>query len=153
LLEGLVYGAHAGTAASRAALETNGHYRVFPLENPIVETPAEPLDLADIRNSLKALMWRSCGVRRSGELLDEALEAVDGWRRYVLARQFDDLDGWELQNMLTLARVMIQAALLREESRGVHLRTDFPRLDDAQWNKHLWFERSDGDSQERWGAA
>jgi L-aspartate oxidase len=53
--------------------------------------------------------------------------------------------------MLTLARVMIQAALVREESRGVHLRTDFPRLDDARWNKHLWFERSD--AAERWGAA
>ena len=61
--------------------------------------------------------------------------------------------GWELQNMLTLARVMIEAALLREESRGVHLRTDHPQLDDARWNKHLWFERSEGDSLERWGAA
>jgi L-aspartate oxidase len=153
LLEGLVYGAHAGAAASKAALEMNGQYRVFPLENPVVATPAEPLDLADIRNSLKALMWRSCGVRRSGELLAESLEAVDAWRRYVLARQFDDLGGWELQNMLTLARVMIQAALIREESRGVHLRTDFPQRDDAHWNKHLRFERSESDDQERWGSA
>jgi L-aspartate oxidase len=96
-------------------------------------------------------MWRACGVRRRGETLADALEAVDQWRRYVLPRQFDDIEGWELQNMLTLARVMIQAALVREESRGVHLRTDFPRLDDAHWNKHLWFERSD--ANERWGAA
>ena len=98
-------------------------------------------------------MWRNCGVRRTGERLAEALETVDGWRRYVLARQFDDLDGWELQNMLTLARVMIEAALLREESRGVHLRTDYPQLDDAHWNKHLWFERSESEALERWGAA
>jgi L-aspartate oxidase len=153
LLEGLVYGAHAGAAASRAALERDGDYRVFPLENAVVAPPAEPLDLADIRNSLKSLMWRSCGVRRSGEGLADALETVDGWRRYVLARQFEDADGWELQNMLTIARVMIEAALLREESRGVHLRTDFPALDDARWNKHLWFERSEDDSLERWGAA
>jgi L-aspartate oxidase len=81
------------------------------------------------------------------------LEDVDQWRRYVLARQFDDAEGWELQNMLTLARVMIQAALVREESRGVHLRTDFPRLDDSRWNKHLWFERCEGPAAERWGAA
>ena len=153
LLEGLVYGAHAGAAASRAALENDGQYRVFPLENPVVAPPAEPLDIADIRNSLKSLMWRNCGVRRSGELLEEALETVDGWRRYVLARQFDDLEGWELQNMLTIARVMIQAALLREESRGVHLRTDFPGLDDNRWNKHLWFERNEANSLEQCGAA
>ena len=78
---------------------------------------------------------------RPAPALAEARQAVDQWRRYVLARQFDDIDGWELQNMLTLARVMIQAALVGEESRGVHLRTDFPKLDDAHWNKHLWFER------------
>lgn len=153
LLEGLVYGAHAGAAASAAALERDGDYRVFPLENAVVIPPAEPLDLADIRNSLKSLMWRNCGVRRTGEGLAEALETVDGWRRYVLARQFDDLDGWELQNMLTLSRIMIEAALLREESRGVHLRTDHPQLDDSRWNKHLWFERTEGEPAERWGIA
>ena len=48
------------------------------------------------------------------------------WCGYVLARQFTDPDGWELQNMLTVARLMVEAALAREESRGVHLRTDFP---------------------------
>jgi L-aspartate oxidase len=153
LLEGLVYGAHAGASASQAALASPGQYRVYPLASPVVAAPAEPLDLEDIRNSLKAAMWRDCGVRRSGEFLNEALESVDQWRRYVLARQFDAIEGWELQNMLTLARVMIQAALVREESRGVHLRTDHPRLDDARWNKHLWFERSEGQNVERWGAA
>jgi L-aspartate oxidase len=131
----------------------HGEYRIFPLDNAVVAPPAEPLDLADIRNSLKSLMWRNCGVRRTGEMLAEALETVDGWRRYVLARQFDDLEGWELQNMLTLARVMIEAALLREESRGVHLRTDYPQLDNARWNKHLWFQRGEADAIERWGAA
>jgi L-aspartate oxidase len=153
LLEGLVYGAHAGVSAAGAALASNGEFRVFPLENPVVAPPAEPLDLADIRNSLKSLMWRNCGVRRSGEGLSEALETVDGWRRYVLARQFDDHEGWELQNMLTLARVMIEAASLHEESRGVHLRTDHPQRDDTHWNKHLWFQRSEADALEKWGAA
>ena len=88
-----------------------------------------------------------------GRCCDEALESVDRWCRYVLARQFTDPDGWELQNMLTVARLMIEAALAREESRGVHLRTDFPATDDAHWNKHLWFERSESQSLERWGAA
>ncbi len=65
LLEGLVYGAHAGEGASRAAAEIEDDYRALPLENPAIEAEAgEPLDLADIRNSLKSLMWRSAGVRR-----------------------------------------------------------------------------------------
>jgi L-aspartate oxidase len=98
-------------------------------------------------------MWRACGVRRSGDDLADALESVDQWRRYVLGRQFADIEGWELQNMLTLARVMIQAALAREESRGVHLRIDFPKLDDARWNRHLWFQRDERGAAELSGVA
>jgi L-aspartate oxidase len=55
----------------------------------------------------------------------------------VLARQFTKPDGWELQNMLTVASLMVESALAREESRGVHLRTDFPKVDDANWRRHL----------------
>jgi L-aspartate oxidase len=98
-------------------------------------------------------MWRNCGVRRGSERMLEALDAVDQWRRYVLTRQFDDKPGWELQNLLTVARVMIEAALAREESRGVHLRTDFPGVDDANWNKHVWFERDEFAAIERFGSA
>ena len=98
-------------------------------------------------------MWRAAGVRRRKELLEEALSAVDQWRRYVLVRQFDDAAGWELQNMLAVSRIMIEAALAREESRGVHLRTDFPKRDDDKWNRHLWFVRDDAQGMERRGIA
>ena len=54
--------------------------------------------------------------------------------------------------MLTLSRIMIQAALLREESRGVHLRTDYPTLNDTQFNHHLWFQREEPNSTELSGA-
>ena len=93
--------------------------------------------MQDIRNSLKSLMWRAAGVRREGRKLSEASETIDGWCHYVLPRQFTDPAGWELQNMLTVARVMIAAALRREESRGVHLRSDFPEQDDQTWQRRL----------------
>ena len=81
LLEGLVYGAHAGQGASRAAAQMPDDYRGLPLENPPVEDPTEPLDLPDIRNSLKSLMWRSGGVRRSRQELSDALDSIDTWQR------------------------------------------------------------------------
>lgn len=144
LLEGLVYGAHAGHGASQAALAMPSDFRVFPVTSePLADSldSHEELDVTDIRNSLQALMWRACGVRRSEELLAEALLTIDQWRRYVLVRQFNDVEGWELQNLLIIARVMVEAARARQESRGVHLRTDFPEVDDAHWNRHLWFRR------------
>lgn len=142
LLEGLVYGAHAGEGASRAALEIEDDFHAPPLENPQAPEPVEPLDLADIRNSLKSLMWRDVGVRRDRQGLAEAVHTIDQWRRYVLPRQFNAPAGWELQNMLCVARLMSQAALEREESRGVHLRTDFPDLDNEHWRRHITFCRN-----------
>ena len=61
------------------------------------------------------------------------------------------MTGRLVQTRGSLARVIIEAALLREESRGVHLRTDHPRLDDDHWNRHLWFQRSEAEGLERWG--
>ena len=143
LLEGLVYGARAGRAASAAAAEMPDDYHAIPLTNPAVETPSELLDLADIRNSLKSLMWRSAGVWRDADLLREALSQTDQWSRYVLNRQLADPAGWELQNLLVVARAVITAALSRTESRGVHLRTDFPDQDDAQWQRHISIVRQE----------
>jgi L-aspartate oxidase len=137
LLEGLVYGARAGAGASAAALEMPDTFQALPLENAPVDPGVEALDLLDIRNSLKSLMWRAAGVRRDGQQLAEARKNVDQWCHYVLPRQFVDPEGWELQNMLTVARIMIESALRREESRGVHLRSDFPESGGPSWRRRL----------------
>lgn len=135
LLEGLVYGKRTGRNASERALVTPDRFEAINLHHPIANS-SEPLDLEDIRNSLKSLMWRNVGVRRDAHGLEDAIEAIEAWCRYVLPQQFDHPRGWELQNMLVVARVMAQAAFLRQESRGVHLRMDFPQMD-TQWNHHL----------------
>lgn len=141
LLEGLVYGGRAGAAASAEVLAEGPEahaFRVPPISNPRVEESGDgpPLDLADIRNSLQSLMWRQVGVERSGDELAEALATVEGWCRYVLPRQFPDPQGWQLQNMLQVARLMIAAALEREETRGVHFRADRPKAS-ADWLAHV----------------
>ncbi len=141
LLEGLVYGARAGVGASKAALAEPDEYRAIPLENELVEPHAEPLDLVDIRNSLRSLMWRMAGVKSDGPQLAEAAQTIRRWCRYVLSRQFSDPTGWELQNMLTVASLMVESDLAREESRGVHLRADYPDRDDANWRRHLSVSR------------
>jgi L-aspartate oxidase len=123
-------------------MEQGGDFALVPLENPAVPESGEPLDTADIRNSLKALMWRNAGIRRDQARLEEARDTIAAWNQYVLPRQFREPSGWQLQNMLTIAELMVAAALEREESRGVHLRTDFPRLDDAHWRRRITFRQS-----------
>ena len=136
LLEGLVHGARAAEDIARVLDASPMSLEVPPVSAPPPPPWREPLDVADIRNALRALMWRNAGITRNAKGLDEAAEQVDRWCRYVLATGFDDPAGWTLQNMLTVARLMISAAIAREESRGVHTRTDFPATDPA-WARHV----------------
>jgi len=140
LLETLVHGVAAGAGASQAALGMDDDFRVPLVDNPRVTPSGENLDLIDIRNSLKSLMWRDVGVRRDAEGLEDAVESIGHWSSYVLADQFFDPGGWELQNMLCVGRIMIEAALQREETRGCHVRVDFPGTDDS-WARHATFRR------------
>jgi len=144
LSEALVFGARAGKEASRAALDQDDTFSALMIENPRSEAVSDTLNLSDIRNSLKSLMWRSAGVRRDDGGLQEAVENIHRWSRYVLARQFSDPSGWELQNMLSVARLMVEAAQCRRETRGAHVRTDFPETDDEQFCRHIAFRRGEG---------
>ncbi len=141
LLEAAVYGAHAGQGASVAAAAMDDDFAASVVENPPADAPAEPLHLADIRNSLQSLMWRNVGIHRDAEGLAEALESINHWCRYVLPRQFADPSGWELQNMLCVGRLMIEAAAERQETRGAHFRVDYPKTDDEHWHRHITFGR------------
>ena len=136
LLEGLVFGAWCGEGASRAALNQPDRLQARPLAFRF-EPANSDLDVADLRNALQSLMWRKAGILRDHAGLDEALADVDHWCRYVLAHEFDSPAGWELQNMVTVARWILWAAREREESRGVHFRTDFPETDDRHWQRHI----------------
>ena len=142
LLEGLVYGAIAGRNASRAAMSNmDSELRVLPISNPAKGEPSQPIDLADIRNAVRALMWRNVGVQRREDRLTEAVHAIQQYCSYVLAQDLSGVDGWELQNILTVSLQMTAAALARTESRGVHFRTDFPVVDNQHWRKHLEIQR------------
>ncbi|MGN6547807.1 MAG: L-aspartate oxidase [Aureliella sp.] len=143
LLEGLVFGARVGRAASELALKMPDDFRVPNLSFKPEKNHATALDVSDIRNSLQSLMWRLVGVQRRADRLEEALSAIQAYSRYVLPYSFQSKAGWELQNMITVAQLMTQAALARTESRGVHLRVDFPKLDEERWHRHLQFIRRD----------
>ncbi|MCG3179844.1 MAG: L-aspartate oxidase [Phycisphaerae bacterium] len=136
LLEGMVFGARAGAAAgAEAAGRSNA--AMGKLEVAIKRSERTPLDITDVRNSLRSLMGRNLGVEREGARMTESAEIIDFWARYVMDKTFTDPVGWELQNMLTVSRLLVASAMRRTESRGVHYRLDHPQTDDANWQCHL----------------
>ena len=134
LLEGLVFGLRVGLGSSQCALDQPDSFAVVPLaaEWPEKMHEDDELNLTDLRNSLTSLMWRNVGIERNAEGLREAEEQVAFWDRYASTREFNAPHGWELQNMLLLARLTIAAAIARTETRGVHFRSDYPETDPAQ---------------------
>jgi L-aspartate oxidase len=123
LLEGLVFGRRTGHAAATSDAAPRANTRIV---SDIRLSEKGELDLVDVRSSLRSAMWRNVGIVRAGNRLADALDMVHFWCRYSLDKIFDDLAGWEIQNMLSCAALVATAARAREESRGTHTRSDFP---------------------------
>lgn len=124
LLEGLVFGARAGAAALSDSLPAPGKAESEPIE----------FDLANWRLDQRAksrvqeLMWWRVGLIRRAEDLKAAV--------YELTQMAEEKINQRTRNFVTLARLMAEAALWREESRGGHFREDFPDRDDQLWQVH-----------------
>ncbi len=132
LLEALVYGNSAGVSASKIAKMMTNDYQVEAIENKPLAREENDLpsliDLADIRNALKSLLWRKAGVVRTESGLLDALEDTINWSRFMHTQQFQSAEGWEIQNMLTVTKILLEGALKRKETRGSHNRSDYPDM-------------------------
>ena len=98
------------------------------------------------------LLWRELGdimtknctvIRYNKNLQDTDVKLVELLERYRRVN-LSDRSMWantsfvfarQLYNMLQLARVIVQGAAMRDESRGAHYKPDFPERDDANWLK------------------
>ena len=151
LLEGLAFGARAGADAAKGAKDDAIKFPL-PIEAHVPPSTKTELDVADVKSSLRSVMWRNVGIERSGDRLTETREIIAFWSRYVMDKTFDPaklgpggaggaVAGWELQNMLAVCHLIATAALARTESRGAHFRMDHPTRDDAHWRLHLLWQR------------
>jgi L-aspartate oxidase len=88
--------------------------------------------------ALQSLLWDKVGIVRSGEGLRKAANILAAWETEL--KPPTDRPSYELANMVLVGRLMAEAALIREESRGAHYRSDFPHPSDA-WLKHIIFRK------------
>ncbi|MGW2991080.1 L-aspartate oxidase, partial [Streptomyces sp. NPDC001193] len=136
LLEGLVFAERIADDIAGGAPAGSG---------PGIPVPATgPLQPAEARYEVQRIMTDGAGVLRSAASLRTAAAALEDL--YATALTALETDGktavpgvetWEATNLLCVARVLVAAALRREETRGCHWREDHPDRDDAAWRRHL----------------
>ncbi|MHC4846764.1 MAG: L-aspartate oxidase [Planctomycetota bacterium] len=138
LLEGAVLGHHAGLDAA-----ASGRVPIVGADEPgfTERRVVGDLDLEDLDNALRALMWRLVGIERDGPGLAAALEKLEGWNWLLARREFGDPEGWVLANKMLVGDLIARCALERAESRGTHFRRDHDRADDALWRCELDISR------------
>jgi L-aspartate oxidase len=146
LLEGIVLGMRSGTLAANEAGGFDVYSMVQCRTRDLPRPPAGVrVNLEDIIYSLKSLMWRQMGVERTGTGIEDATSKIGFWARAVSDLGAAEPRAWELMNMLTVSHLATLCAMARQESRGVHFRSDFPVIR-PEWRVHsLLTPEYDGD--------
>ncbi|MBI4401098.1 MAG: FAD-binding protein [Nitrospirae bacterium] len=157
LLETIVFGRRAGQrasdnvsgvpprAVSDAALRADEAWIKRFMENHGPERAWQ------LREELGKVTSLNLGIFRTQKSMTEAGEKVRALKAraaHVLLQDrgkifnSDLIQALELQSLLEIAETIVAGALAREESRGAHYRSDFPRRDDANWLKHTLVRRT-----------
>lgn len=121
--------------------------KVFSLTQTLAITPsfAKPhskntVDLSELMTTIRRLMWHHVGIIRHNRGLKEAkyqLNLLSPQIQTLFETQSLSRSLIELRNMMTTAQLIVDSALLRKESRGLHYNSDYPALQKKATNTIL----------------
>jgi len=159
--ECLVFGAVSGEQAAKHALTAGLHE--LPQEKLAAEEKrvfdqilgSEGSEkVPDIRDEMRRIMNEKAWIYRRGDQLESGLKEIRQLKQRFKKMKVQDkgrpfntgmLNAIQLDFMLDLAEITMVCALPRNESRGAHSRTDYPKRDDQNWLKHtLAYYTKDG---------
>jgi fumarate reductase flavoprotein subunit len=104
-------------------------------------------DLPGIRERLYTAMWDDAGIIRDGERLERAKSTINALGEELAIAGISDQgraynltwhDWMNLNNLILVSKVIIEAALKRDDSRGAHFRSDHPETKDVE---NSWYTR------------
>jgi fumarate reductase (CoM/CoB) subunit A len=148
-LETQVFGANAGKNAASAALNSElseiSSAQLRDEETRIGNIKGD-VSPEEVTQSLQKIMWEQVGIVRSRSGLTDAVAKFDQLKEKNASRLAGDdiFDALEAANLLFTARIISRAALTREETRGAHIRSDYPQTD-IGWRKHVCVSNRGGE--------
>ena len=143
LLECLVFGARAGTAAveyvQTIQADSYADLRISSEDgSALSQTASQNIRIEAVKAAIQKMMWQYGGLFKRGEDLEKTAEVLI---ELNLDCYYHSVDAFELQNMRDVALLITESGILRTESRGAHYREDFPEQDDLEWGKHIILQR------------
>lgn len=96
-----------------------------------------------LKQKLRHQMTNRVGILREEKRLKEVLKFVDEQLSNEEFYNKKEKEPNEFLDMLYTARLIINAAIIRKESRGTHQRCDYPNTDDENWKKHIIQKRDE----------
>jgi L-aspartate oxidase len=139
LLEAVVFAHRSFVKISEIFHATKDDPISIPAWDPRGATESdESIVVAHNWDEIRRLMWNYVGIVRSNKRLDRAYRRI-----YLVSREIDEYyrnfiitrDLIELRNIATVSKLIIQCAMMRKESRGLHYNIDYPEKDDRLWLK------------------
>jgi succinate dehydrogenase/fumarate reductase flavoprotein subunit len=160
LLDTVVFGKIAGGQAARLAKEQGEREKTGPssLTRRKVNNSQEkefddgmfivkePIKFC---NEIQELMKQNVGIIREETRLQNGLKRILELKNKFYSKdsvlkefKIDDVENvvltWQVKSSLVACEATIRSALMRQESRGSHYRSDFPKLDDEKWNVNIY---------------
>jgi succinate dehydrogenase/fumarate reductase flavoprotein subunit len=155
LLDTMVFGKIAGEEAARLAKQAEvvrGEEDTKKAEDDSyhegILVVKEPMKF---RNEIQELMKQNAGIIREGTRLQNGLKRILELKNEFYSEhnitevsKIDDNNSenivitLQVKSSLVACEAIIRCALMRQESRGAHYRSDFPKLDDERWKVNIY---------------
>ena len=137
LLECLVFGQLAAKSITKKAIKDKKLHTIPDWDESRVIDSDEEIVVSHNWHELRQFMWDYVGIVRSNKRLERARRRIN-LLRHEIGEYYSNFkvnnDLLELRNLLEVADLIVQSAMRRKESRGLHYNLDFPEMDKKQAN-------------------
>ena len=146
LLEGLVVAHRAADVATRlkAPLSGDRQIKLPEWQSGNVQDVDELVVIYHNWDEIRRLMWDYVGIVRTDKRLQRASARLRNLQSEIREFYWNfkiSVDLLELRNLATVAALIVDSALRRKESRGLHYTLDYPRPDDAHFSHDTLLSR------------